>query len=63
MKVKIKKIDRDLPTPSYANKGDAGIDLYSSESFTLPGGARRLVKTGLTISEARRIIIQVKHKK
>ena len=41
----------DVPTiagtlPTYANAGDAGADLYSSETVTLPAGERRLVGTG-----------------
>ena len=44
----------DVPTlgdnmPSYANAGDAGADLYSSETVTLPAGERRLVGTGTRV--------------
>lgn len=36
--------------PHYAEPGDAGADLRSSESFTLVSGERRLVKTGVSIA-------------
>lgn len=44
----------DVPTiagtlPTYANAGDAGADLYSSETVTLPAGERRLVGTGTCV--------------
>lgn len=46
LKVKIKKI-ADVPTPSYAHKGDAGVDLYAAESCILKPMERKLVSTGL----------------
>ena len=35
--------------PSYANAGDAGADLTSSEDVLIPAGERRLVGTGTRI--------------
>lgn len=50
MSIKIKMIKvADVPTPSYAHKGDSGVDLYSSETFTLGPMERRLAKTGLKL--------------
>ena len=40
----------DLPLPSYATTGSAGMDLRSAESLTLKPGARALVPTGLAIA-------------
>jgi dUTP pyrophosphatase len=36
--------------PHYAEPGDAGADLRSSEALVLQAGARRLVKTGVKIA-------------
>ena len=45
------RLDPDLPLPSYARPGDAGIDLVARESVTLPpGGGRALVPTGIAIA-------------
>jgi dUTP pyrophosphatase len=40
----------DLPLPSYATAGSAGLDLRAAETLTLKPGARALVATGLAIS-------------
>jgi dUTP pyrophosphatase len=40
----------DLPLPSYATAGAAGMDLRSSEALTLKAGARALVATGIAIA-------------
>lgn len=50
MNIKIKKLDKDLPTPKYAHTGDAGCDLYSAEKVTIAPGDRALVSTGIAIS-------------
>lgn len=48
--VKIKRLDKDLPLPHYAHAGDAGLDLYASESVTLEPGQRFLIGTGIAIA-------------
>jgi dUTP pyrophosphatase len=40
----------DLPLPSYATAGSAGLDLRAAEAFTIKPGARALVPTGLSIA-------------
>jgi dUTP pyrophosphatase len=50
MNLKIKKLDKDLPTPCYANEGDAGFDLYSTKDFILKPGEKKLVGTGISIA-------------
>jgi dUTP pyrophosphatase len=40
----------DLPLPSYATAGSAGMDLRSAESLSLKPGARALVPTGIAIA-------------
>lgn len=50
MKLKIKKEVEDIPTPSYAHEGDAGMDLYAAEETVLQPGERKLVYTGIRIA-------------
>ncbi len=46
--VKILKV-ADVPTPKYAHDGDAGVDLYASESCVLKPMERKLVPTGIKL--------------
>ena len=49
--VPIVQLDPDLPLPSYAHPGDAGLDLYAAEGAVLrAGGGRALVPTGISIA-------------
>lgn len=49
--VSIVRLDRDLPLPSYAHAGDAGLDLRSTIDITVaPSGGRALVPTGISIA-------------
>lgn len=49
--VDIVQLAPDLPLPAYAHDGDAGLDLYASESATIPaGGHRYLMPTGISIA-------------
>lgn len=48
--LKLKKLDADLPTPKYANPGDAGLDLYAREDVVLKPGERRIIGTGIAIA-------------
>ncbi|MEM9217013.1 MAG: dUTP diphosphatase [Cyanobacteria bacterium P01_F01_bin.150] len=49
MKLKIKKIHESAVTPSYAHKGDAGLDLYSIDEVEIAAGATTLIHTGIKI--------------
>ena len=49
LKVKIKKA-ADAKMPSYAHKGDAGMDMYASEECLLKPMERKLVGTGIRIA-------------
>jgi len=45
------QLDPELPLPSYAHHGDAGLDLYAREDVDLAaGGGRALVPTGISIA-------------
>lgn len=46
--IKMQKVS-DVPTPSYAHKGDAGVDLYAAEDTLLKPMERKLVPTGLRL--------------
>jgi dUTP pyrophosphatase len=49
--VPIVRLDPDLPVPTYAHEGDAGLDLRARESVTIaPAGGRALVPTGIAIA-------------
>lgn len=52
MKLHVRRLQHgaDLPLPSYATSGSAGMDLRSAESLTLKAGAQALVATGLAIA-------------
>jgi dUTP pyrophosphatase len=51
LSVPIVQLDPELPLPSYAHPGDAGLDLRAREDAVVPaGGGRALVPTGIAIA-------------
>lgn len=50
MEVRIVKVDKDLPTPAYAHEGDAGMDLFSSESHILKPGESKIFSAGIKVA-------------
>ena len=49
--VPVVRLDPDLPLPTYAHPGDAGLDLHAREDAHLAaGGGRALVPTGIAIA-------------
>ncbi len=48
--VSVRRLDPNLPLPSYAHPGDAGADLLSRVDVTLAPGERTLVPTGVAIA-------------
>jgi dUTP pyrophosphatase len=44
------RLDRDLPMPSRAHAGDAGVDLCSAVDVELAPGRRALVPTGIAVA-------------
>ena len=44
------RLDRDLPMPSRAHDGDAGVDLFSARDVELAPGQRALVPTGIAVA-------------
>ncbi len=49
LKIKIKKLNSDAKIPTYANLGDAGMDIYSCEDLVIKPKHRALVKTGISM--------------
>ncbi len=51
LSVPIVRLDPDLPLPSYAHPGDAGLDLRAREHGVVPpSGGRLLMPTGISIA-------------
>jgi len=50
VKVLLKRLDADLPAPSRAHPGDAGIDLFAAAPCRLRPGERTLVSTGVAVA-------------
>jgi dUTP pyrophosphatase len=48
--VPLRRLDPDLPVPSYAHPGDAGADLHAARDVTLEPGERALVPTGVALA-------------
>ncbi len=44
------RLDRELPMPSRAHDGDAGVDLFSAVDLELAPGRRALVPTGIAVA-------------
>lgn len=47
MIIKIQKIDFSAKIPNYANKNDAGLDLYSVEDLIIKPNGRMAIRTGV----------------
>ena len=49
--VPIRRLDPDLPLPTYAKPGDAGCDLLAAEAVLIAaGGGRAMVPTGVAVA-------------
>ena len=44
------RLDNELPMPSRAHDGDAGVDLFSAQDIELAPGHRALVSTGVAVA-------------
>jgi dUTP pyrophosphatase len=44
------RLDPDLPMPSRAHEGDAGVDLFSALDLEIAPGHRALVPTGIAVA-------------
>jgi dUTP pyrophosphatase len=50
MEILLRRLDRELPTPAYVRRGDAGLDLFSAVDLMLGPGQRALVPTGVAVA-------------
>ena len=51
LQVPVVRLDPDLPLPSYAHPGDAGLDLHAREGAVVKaGGGRATVPTGIALA-------------
>lgn len=50
LELRVVRLDPELPLPSYAHEGDAGLDLTASADVRLAPGERTAVPTGLRIA-------------
>lgn len=48
--VHLQRLDKDLPMPRRAHRGDAGVDLHATSDTIIPPGHRELVGTGVAIA-------------
>ncbi len=46
----VRRLDPDLPLPTYAHPGDAGLDLFAADTTTLRPGERALIPAGVAIA-------------
>ncbi len=50
VQISLRRLDPELPLPSYAHPGDAGADLHAAAEVTLQPGERALVPTGIALA-------------
>jgi dUTP pyrophosphatase len=50
VRLQIRRLDSDLPLPSYGRTGDAGLDLLAAEDVSLPPRERAAVRTGVAVA-------------
>lgn len=49
-KIQVKRVNPDAPLPSYAHEGDAGMDLCTMETATIPPHGTVLVGSGVAMA-------------
>jgi dUTP pyrophosphatase len=50
VRLEVKRLDPDLPLPTYARAGDAGLDLIAADDVSLAPGERAAVPTGIAVA-------------
>ena len=50
LEVPVRRLDPEVPLPSYAHPGDAGCDLVTTSDAEVAPGERVLLGTGLSIA-------------
>lgn len=49
MNLLVKKFNQDAQLPSYGSDFAAGLDLYALGNYTVPGGERVIISTGISV--------------
>jgi len=49
LKIKVKKLDENLPLPTYQTEGSSGLDLHASEDCFLASGDFKMIPTGIAL--------------
>jgi len=60
MKLNIKRLSSEAILPSFANKGDAGLDMFSIEEKIILPGESVLISTGIAIQLPRNTEAQIR---
>jgi dUTP pyrophosphatase len=50
VKLRIQRLDLELPLPAYARLGDAGLDLRAAKDVVLEPGERIVIPTGIKVA-------------
>ena len=50
LEILVRRLDPELPLPSYAHPGDAGADLLTTVDVSLAPGERAMVPTGIAVA-------------
>jgi dUTP pyrophosphatase len=50
VRLEVKRLDPDLPLPTYARAGNAGLDLIAADDVSLAPGERAAVPTGIAVA-------------
>ncbi|MFC5634482.1 dUTP diphosphatase [Streptomyces bullii] len=50
LEVLVRRVDPDVPLPTYAHPGDAGADLRTTEACALGPGERAVLPTGVSVA-------------
>jgi dUTP pyrophosphatase len=62
VKIPIQLCHPDAKIPTYANIGDAGLDLYALDDYTINPGETKLIPTGIKVAIPRGYELQVRPK-
>lgn len=60
--IPIQKLNPEAKIPTYANIGDAGLDLYALDEYDIAPGETQLIPTGLAVALPRGYELQVRPK-
>lgn len=62
IKIPIQLCHNEAKLPTYANEGDAGLDIYALDDYTINPGETKLIPTGIKVAIPRGYELQVRPK-